>query len=74
MALTANNLAHWMAHPLEGREILVLERIKEGSQPFDRDQFEVAYLIARECVEADMDERTLTITSKGEEGLEVFRE
>jgi len=66
------NLAYWLSDPLPDESVEVLRRVKDGVQGFFRDQLEVAYLIARECVEADLENHTLAITEKGEDALEYF--
>lgn len=66
------NLAYWLCHPLDPKDVEILKRIQDKTQSYFRDRFEVAYLIARECVEADNEKQTLTITEKGEDALEYF--
>jgi hypothetical protein len=61
-----------MRDGLEEDTLRVLRRVRDGTQAFFRDRLEVAYLIARECVEADMEEHSLTITKKGLDALEFF--
>lgn len=72
--LSANNLAYWISNPISREEVFVLRRIKEDRQGFFEDRFEVAHLIALECVEADVKACTLKITKKGLEGFEVFKD
>ncbi len=64
--------AYWLANPLEPAHVAVLARIRDGRQRYGRDLFEVAYLVAIECVTADDAARTLALTDKGREGLAVF--
>jgi hypothetical protein len=52
----------------------VLKRIKDGTQWFFNDRFEVAFLIALDCVKADLSNKTLAITEKGEDALQFFKE
>ena len=73
MNISGNNLAYWLSHKLEPEEVRVLRRVKEDRQGFFEERFEVAHLIALECVEADLDAGTLRITEKGLEGLEFFK-
>lgn len=70
--ISANNVAYWLCHPLDPNYIRVLERVRDGVQPFHNNRFEVAYLISLECVEADCENKTLAITEKGEEAIEFY--
>ena len=66
------NAVYWMRDGLEEEFLRVLRRVRDGTQAFSRDRLEVAYLIARECVEADLEARSLKITEKGLDALEFF--
>lgn len=67
-----SNTLHWVMDPLDWETVNVLDRISHGIQSFHANPFEVAYLISRECVVADLDRRTLRITEKGKDGLAHF--
>lgn len=69
---SGGNIGHWLADPLDAPARMVLRRVAKGFQRFDRDRFEVAYLIARECVEADPDRPVLRLTEKGEDALDFY--
>ena len=69
-----SNAVYWLVNPLEESSLRVLKKIKNGTQPFFKDPFEVAYLISEECAQADFEQYQLTITEKGLEGLEFFGE
>ncbi len=72
MTYKGHNIGHWVADPLEDDMLEVLRRVKAGSQQFTRDRFQVAYLISRECIEADLDNQTLKINTKGLDALDFF--
>ena len=77
MSIEAENLAYWLSHPLEDEDILVLRSVKSGNQARVRRpeyQFTVAYLIAEECIDWNEEDDILTITGKGEDALEHFKE
>lgn len=69
-----SNFGYWIAYPLPDESVPVLRRVKNGEQRFYRDRFEVAYLISRDCVEADLEKKRLAITPKGEDALRFFEE
>jgi hypothetical protein len=60
--------------PLYPQAVRVLRRIEGGRQKFHDDMFDVAYLVAREYVTADMDKLTLSLTDKGKGILEYYKE
>lgn len=60
--------------PLYPQAVRVLRHIGSGSQRFGDDMFDVAYLVSRECVTADMDQRKLNLTDKGKALLEFYKE
>jgi len=74
MNISGNNLGYWLTNRLSPEEVRALRRVKEDRQGFFEERFEVAHLIALECVEADLDACTLKITEKGLEGLEFFKD
>ena len=71
-AMSHSNTIHWLCDPLKELDIMVLRRIQEGTQGYHCNLFNVAYLIARECVEADTDVEQLRITAKGLDALDYF--
>lgn len=74
MAKTYNggNIAYWLMNQLSADYVKVLGRIERGTQGFYVDRFQIAYLIALDCVIADIDKELLTITDKGRDALEFF--
>jgi hypothetical protein len=68
--MTVTNPIYWMSLPEGSLNRWVLRNIADGVQRFDADQLDTAYLIAIDCVEADLEARTLTLTDKGREALE----
>lgn len=70
--MTTVNNEYWLRNPIDSKFIKVLRRIKDKQQDFWSDQSEIAYLASRECVKADLDLCTLSITEKGEGALELF--
>ena len=70
---TTNNAAYWIGDPLDDESLLVLMKISRGQQKPYNDVFDIAYLISRDCVEADLDKGTLTVTNKGRDALEFFK-
>ena len=60
--------------PLYPQAIRVLRRIGAGTQKFHDDQFDVAYLVAKEYVTANMDKLSLNLTEKGKGLLEYYKE
>lgn len=74
MDISANNVSYWLGNKLTPEEVRVLLRVKRDRQPFFQDRFEIAHLIALECLEADVEKCTLAITKKGLEGLEFFKD
>ena len=74
MNISGNNMNYWLINPLKPEEVRVLRRVKENRQGFFEERFEIGHLIALECVEADCEACTLTITGKGLEGLEFFKD
>lgn len=73
-ARSLNNTVYWMRDPLERGEVLVLRRIKRGTQPFTANRLSVAYLVARGCVSADLEARTLSVTDKGDDALAHYED
>jgi hypothetical protein len=71
-ARSLNNTVYWMRDPLEHGEVLILRRIKSGTQPFMMNRLSVAYLVARGCVLADLEARKLSVTDKGDDALDHF--
>lgn len=67
-----NNAVYWLHDPLDAGEVIVLRRIKDGTQRFASDRLSVAYLVARGCVSADLEARKLAVTDKGDDALEHF--
>ena len=72
--VNASNAVYWLRNPLERSTVQVLKRIKDGTQYFFNDRFDIAFLIALDCVKADCDNQTLAITEKGEDALQFFSE
>lgn len=71
--MTVNNALYWGFHePLTVREYFVLRRIEGEVQAFDAQRFDVAHLIARKCVIADLEKRTLSLTEKGRDALDFY--
>ncbi len=72
--MSGNNTVHWLVNPLEPEDITVLKRAQKGLLPFDHKykRFEIAYLIARECLSFDGD--SVKITAKGEDALIFYAE
>ena len=68
----SHNLGYWICYPLPEESVPILRRVKDGEQRFLKDRFEVAYLISRECVTADLKNKALAITPKGEDALEYM--
>lgn len=69
---TGGNEGYWITNWLEDEYLKVLQRIADGLQRFDRDKFQVAYLISQDCVEADCKNCTLAVTAKGKDALAFF--
>lgn len=73
-ARSLNNSVYWMRDPLEHGEVLVLRRIKSGTQSFTTNRLSVAYLVARGCVSADLEVRKLSVTDKGNDALAHYED
>ena len=67
------NALHWVMDPLGDKVAGVLRAMEAGCHPWMADRFSEAYLISRECIEADLDERTYTLTDKGHDALEFVK-
>ncbi len=63
------DIAYWIAKPLEEGYVRVLRGKADGRPSYWR-PFETAFLIARKCLEKD----GLTLTEKGKEALEFYKE
>lgn len=63
---------YWLCNPLEDQYIKVLQRIQDGTQGFYQDRFEIAYLIAIECVKAEVETQVLSVTEKGKDAIAFF--
>jgi hypothetical protein len=63
-----------MLNPLLRDEVDVLKRIQARKQKFYDDKLNVAYLIARECISANLKKQTLSLTPKGLDALSFYRE
>jgi hypothetical protein len=72
MTYNGTNMGYWLMNRLGEDYLKVLRRIEKGHQEFFEDRFSVAYLISQECVAADMEKETLSITEKGRDALEFF--
>lgn len=72
-----NNAFYWGFHErLEPGEVLMLRRIQNGTcplyPPLPEQRFAIAHLIAIDCVVADYEEETLTVTEKGEDAIAFY--
>lgn len=67
-----SDVCYWLTNPLAYDDTEVLERIQAGTQRFADDRLIVAYLIARECVRANLRRKTLKLTPKGKDALSFY--
>ena len=64
-------MAHWLVDPLGPRAVRILRDYADGDKHHPpREDFDVAYLIARECV--DWNGSTVQINDKGRDALEFY--
>ena len=74
MSVEANNMVYWLLNPLGASEARVLRRVARGSitnaSQTTRCRFDVAHLIARECLLYDEPTGRIAITEKGLDALE----
>jgi hypothetical protein len=73
MSTPGANILHWICNPLDAEDVTVLRRVKAGTQSFYANRLSVAYLVARECVFADLEACKLSVTEKGEDALDHYR-
>ncbi len=71
---TPQNAFYWVRDPLDPDVLKVLRQIDETGRLRERDRFNIAYLIARECLSVDLDAEPMTfkITPKGYDALEFY--
>lgn len=74
MSYSGGNVAYWLSHPLQPDDVRVLRRIRGGHQSFFANRLSVAYLISMECVAANLDARTLSVTDKGADAIDFYEE
>lgn len=68
MNISANNLAYWLTHDIDRKTWWTLHWLAIGHHPGQVRRFQIAYLIAMECIDSD-----LKVTEKGRECLDYFR-
>ena len=68
------NALHWAVDPLDLDALQVLRAVDSEDHRWASDRFNEAYLIARGCIEADFDTRTLAVTEKGTDALDFYCE
>ena len=77
--VNAHNMAYWIANPMGPEELYVLKTVKSGGEfgsyrQRKKYQFYIAFLIAEECLDWNEDTGALSITEKGEDALDFFKE
>lgn len=71
---TPRNATHWMLDPLDGDVLALLRRMDDGGRLRNTDRLNLAYLVARECVGADLEATPMRfwITEKGHDALAFY--
>jgi hypothetical protein len=75
--VTLCNIGYWFGDPLSDDAVKMLRRFQHGgispkaADHLHKDRFQVAYLIARECL--SFNQGQVTITEKGQDALEFYR-
>jgi hypothetical protein len=66
------NPIHWMMDPLDTESLAILRRLYFHDRTALSKNFEIAYLIARECVEYDEKANIIAVTPKGVEAIDYY--
>lgn len=71
---TPGNAFHWAMDPLDPHIVAVLQRIDETGRLRERDRLNIAYLVARGCLQVNVDAEPMTfkITPKGYDALAFY--
>lgn len=74
-----NNFIYWLVvdplvDPLDWQYVCTLRRLSKGALHRDERHFDVAYLIARGCLDYDKSSDTVEVTAKGRDALAFYEE